>query len=66
MKVNLKMIKKTDKENILMQMETNMKVNLKMVKKTDKENLLLQMETNMKVNLKMVYYLFTNELIYVI
>jgi hypothetical protein len=54
MKVNIKMIKETVKENLLLQMETYMKVNLKMIKETVKENLLLQMETYMKMNLKMV------------
>ncbi len=38
MKVNLKMINQTVKENILVKMETYMKVNLKMVKETVKEN----------------------------
>ncbi len=41
MKVNLKMVKESVKENILLKVETYMKVNLKMVKETVKEKLLM-------------------------
>ena len=44
MKVNLKMINSTVKEDILIQMETYMKVYLKTIKETVKENIIMQME----------------------
>ena len=52
--VNIKIIKKKEKEYIIIMMEINMMVNGKMINLKEKEYIIIIMEINMMVNGKMI------------